>query len=138
MRKSYTKLTVKIFIILTLVYFALAVLSGVFFSFLLPQQYFGLYPEIWIFYWVTGVLLNTALNHTRKNNPDRLFNVFMMARMIKFLLTIAFLVIHVSIWPESKIVFAISLMVNYIIYGILEIYIYYLYNKKVSRNVRKK
>jgi hypothetical protein len=104
-------------------------LSSLAFYFLIPQYYFNFYPVIVAFYWIGGTILNAILALSRNAKPDRLLNIYMMGRMIKFLLTIIFLLVYVLCNAENCVPFAIALMTNFFIYTGLEIVIYYLYTK---------
>lgn len=134
MRKLLLKLKIKMYVILTLVYIIVGIASFAIFYFLAPQYYFKLYPIIGIFYWITGMIFNYLLDKCRTTQPDQLLNTYMFGRMIKFLATILFLLIYVFISKTDKLVFGISLMANYIIYTALDLYVYYSYNKRVTRN----
>lgn len=133
MNFSHIKLKVKLFILVVTVYTAIGIIGGIILSLLLPQEYFGLYPAISIFYLVMGLILTYSLDRYRHTNQDKLMNIFMLMKGIKFVCTILFLFIYVSHEPEVKMQFSISLMCNYFIYSFLEMYIYYLYNKKITQ-----
>ena len=140
MHRLLLKLKLKIFILLIITYLTVGLVSTVIFSFLLPENYFHAYPAIGLFYLVTGVLLNMSLNRARWEKPDKLLNIYMMGRMIKFVLTIVFLLVGGAMLgpgPERK-TFALSLICNYFVYTGLELYIYYQYNKRITRNAKKK
>jgi len=122
---------------LCLVYLVVALCSGLFFYYILPQQYYAIFPGISLFFGISGLLLNWRLSRVRMTDPDRLFNVFMVGRMWKFVATLAFLFLYVIFDKENKVVFGISLMLNYILYSALEIYILYLYHKRIHRHANK-
>jgi hypothetical protein len=113
-------------------------LSGVIFYFFLSPYYFHFYPAIIAFYWIGGVILNTILARSHSKKPDRLLNIYMMGRMIKFLLTIIFLLVYVLCTSENRVPFAIALMANFFIYTGLEIFIYYLYTKPAPNHAKEK
>jgi hypothetical protein len=139
MKKELFRLKFRIYIQLTLVYFAIALVGILIFEFLIPEEYFPFYPFIGLFYWIIGMAMNYLLDRTRLESPKRLLNIFLMARMIKFLLTIVFLFVGTYIVGEdAKMAFAISLMCNYFIYTGLEMYVYYAYNKRISRGANRK
>jgi hypothetical protein len=112
-------------------------LSGLAFYFFIPQYYFNFYPVIIAFYWIGGVLLNAVLSLNHNAKPDRLLNVYMMGRMIKFLLTIIFLLAYVLCASENRVSFAVALMANFFIYTGLEIFIYYLYTKPALKHAKE-
>ncbi|MDH6535466.1 hypothetical protein D0T51_09470 [Parabacteroides sp. 52] len=131
---AYIKLKIKLFILVVTVYTAVGILGEIILGFLLPKEYFGLYPAIGFFYLIMGLILTYTLDRYRKTHPDKLMNVFMTVKMIKFVFTIIFLILYVTHEPEIKMQFSISLMCNYFIYSLIEMYIYYLYNKKITQN----
>ena len=139
---SHIKLKIKLFFLVTGVYAVIALVSWIVLKWLTPPQYFGWYPAISIFYLVMGLILTYLLDRARKTYPDKLLNVFMLTKTVKFFLTILFLFLYVFYHPADKMQFSISLMCNYIIYSFLEMYIYFLYNKKITQskngNVAKK
>jgi len=135
---AHIKLKVKLFILVVTVYTAIGILGEIILGFLIPEEYFGLYPAISVFYLIMGLILTYSLDRCRKTNPDKLMNVFMLTKTIKFLATIVFLMVYVTHNPEVKMQFSISLMCNYFIYSILEMYIYFLYNKKITESGNKK
>jgi len=135
---SHFKLKIKLFILVTVVYAGVGTLGGVVLGLFIPDDYFGLYPAISIFYGIMGLILTFSLDRCRKTNPDKLMNVFMTIKGVKFLLTILFLMLYVTHDPDVKMQFSITLMCNYFIYSFLEMYIYFLYNKKITQKQNKK
>ncbi len=139
MRDILHRLKLKMFIMLSLVYLSVGLLGGMLFYFLFPEYYFHAYPAIVIFYWATGIITNYVFDHNKNAKPEKLLSMFMMSRMIKFVLTLIFLAIIVKLVLEEQyeVVFAITLMCNYILYTSLELYIYYLYNKRLTKDANK-
>ncbi len=132
------KLKVQLFILVTTVYTAVGIMGGIILEFLIPVDYFGVYPAISVFYLALGLILTYSLDRIKDTHPDKLMHVFMLTKMVKFVLTLVFLVLYVTHEPEVKMPFSISLMCNYFIYSFLEIYIYYLYNKRLTYRMGKK
>lgn len=137
MHKLMFKLKARLFLLLAAVYILVGLLSGVLFHYLIPEEYFASFPIIGVFYFVTGMIFNFVLDRSRNKHPDRLLNVFMLGKTTKFIITILFLILYVQFRPEIKLEFSISLMGYYFIYSMLEIYIYYLYNKSLIRRLNK-
>ncbi len=134
------KLNVKMLLLLSTIYLSIGIIGGLCLYLLLPQDYSLYYPAIVAFYWITGILYNYALNHCHCQYPDKLLQIFLMARMIKFILTIAFLILGVQLFARDiRTQFALILSANYIVYTALELYIYFLYNKQLTnKNETKK
>lgn len=127
-------LKLKLFLLVTVVYTVVDILGGILLGFFLPEDYFGLYPAISVFYWIMGLVLTFGLDSRKDTNADRLMNLFMTVKGVKFLLTILFLMLYVTYDPEVKMQFSVTLMCNYFIYSFLEMYIYFLYNKRLIKN----
>lgn len=127
-----TKLKLIIYFQLTLVYIAVAFASIGVFYFVTPQQYFAVYPSIDVFYWLFGMILTFFLDRSRMQHPDKLLNVFMMCRIIKFICIVVFLIIGIRVMGLNRTTFTVSLMSNYFVYSAMEIYIYYRFNKRIT------
>ena len=122
-----------------LTYLVLGALSTAVFKWLLPEYYFEIYPAIVILYWAYGMVLNGVLSRKRFENPEKMTNTFMIFRIVKLALTVLILVIGVNFVGENKMSFGISIAANYLIYMVLELYIYYMYNKRsMVSNARKR
>lgn len=132
---SHIKLKIKLFILVSVVYVGVGILGGVVLGLFIPEDYFGLYPAISIFYLVMGWILTFSMHRCRKTNPDKVMHVFMTVKAVKFVFTILFLMLYVTHDPEVKMQFSVTLMCNYFIYSFLEMYIYFLYNKKITRSI---
>ena len=139
MKKLPNRLKQRLLLLLIVVYFVIGVLSGAVFYYLLPNEYFPSYPFISLFFLVSGIMLTVMMDRSSyAGQPDMLLNIYMMGRMIKFMFTVLFLLLYVIIIKNHKIVFAVSMLVNYFIYTTLELYIYYLYNKRSVKHEQKK
>ncbi|MDH6304754.1 cbb3-type cytochrome oxidase subunit 3 [Parabacteroides sp. PF5-5] len=133
------KLNIRLYGLLSAAYLATGIIGALVFIYLIPiLDYFELYPVIPVFYWLTGMILNNALDRCRSWNPGQLTNVYMMCRMIKFLFTIIFLLVCIHFVGDDRKSFAISIMFNYLLYTGLELYIFYLYNKREKKYDSKK
>lgn len=134
MRKLIVRLRFKMYLLLTLVYAGVALLSTLLFIVLIPSKYFGVYPLIDVFYWLCGVGMTLFLDRARRRScsPDGLLKVFMIFRGIKFLLTVGLLAVGVHGLGMERISFAISLMCNYFVYSGLELYVYHRYTKRLA------
>lgn len=130
----HSTLKLKLFILVTVVYTIAGMLGGALLGFFIPEDYFGLYPAISIFYWIMGLILTFGLDSRKNTNSDKLMNYFMTVKAAKFLLTILFLMLYVTYDPEVKMQFSVTLMCNYFIYSFLEMYIFFLYNKRLLKN----
>ncbi len=132
--KKRLKLHLKMYLLLTLVYIGVALVSMGLLYLFTPTRYFGVFPVIDVFYWLCGMGMTFFLDRSRRRHKsaDKLLNVFMISRGVKFLLTIVLLVVGVKVLELHRLTFVISLMCNYFIYSGLELYIYHRYNKRVT------
>lgn len=131
--KIYQRLKLKIFLILTLNYIGIALVSGIILHFALKDSYLVWYPVVGAFYWLMGIGMNYFLDQSRMNNPDKIANVFMMTRASKLLFTVIFLILYSLISPETAPTFALIVVANYILCGMFEVYVFYLYNKRIKK-----
>jgi hypothetical protein len=127
------------FFLLSLVYLSIGGLGELIFYFLFPTHFFKLYFVIILFYWIVGITTNFFLDRTCTSKNDKLLTIFMLSRMVKFFLTIVFLAVMIKVVFSNKdqIAFAIAVMANYVLYTSLELYIYYLYNKRSIHNAKE-
>ena len=129
-RWMWLKLEIKLALILTGVYLLVGIVTGVGLYYVFSGNYYEFFPAVWAFYWVTGMIMNLILSRNRHKSLYRLLSTFMICRMLKFLFTIAVLVLYVNLVGELIIAFSITLMIFYIAYMFLELYVYYQYDKK--------
>lgn len=127
------KLNIRLYLLIIGAYLVTGIIGALIFIYLIPLDYYSLYPTVPSFYLITGLMLNYALDRCRSWNPDQLTNVYMMCRMVKFLLTIIFLLVCIHFVGDDRKSFAISLIFNYLLYTGLELYIFYLYNKRSKK-----
>jgi F0F1-type ATP synthase assembly protein I len=130
------KLKLKMYLLLLVVYAAVVALSWLGFRLFAPS-YMEFFPALSVFYFVTGLVYNYALDRCRRQ-PNKLVATFMVARMVKFLLTIAFLVIGIKVFCWEKTPFAIVLMCNYFLYMGLELHIFRRYSTWHSKRRKRK
>lgn len=134
---SQFKLGIRLLLLLVAIYGGVGIVLGVILRLAVPGLYFSHFPLIPLFYLVTGVILNFALDAIRSKHPDRLVNMFMFMRMVKLVLTVAFLGIYDRFIGEDKMKFALTLVLFYLIYMSLESYLFYLYEKRRKKHETK-
>ena len=130
------KSRIKSFLLLSVVYLVIGMGGGFILESFISDEYFRIYPAIIIFFWAFGLVLNLAMEG--KNVYSDLFQIFFNGKILKLLFTFIFLVVYVYATDAEKKPFAISLMCNYLIYTILEIYIFSLYSKRIAKNEKNK
>lgn len=85
------------------------------------------------------MFLNYSLSRARFNTPNRIAYMFMTFRIFKLFSTILVIAISGFIAEEHKTAIVLSVIANYVIYMVMELYIYYMYNKRISiRNAAAK
>ncbi|WP_106831826.1 hypothetical protein [Parabacteroides pacaensis] len=137
MQLTQFSLRIRLLLLLTVIYTSVGVILGVGLKLFLPWLYFAHFPLIPLFYLITGVILNFVLDQCRSKRPERLINAFMIMRMVKLILTVAFLAIYDKFIGEHRIKFAITLVLFYVIYMSLESYLFYLYEKRRKKYENK-
>ncbi len=133
-KKHLLKLKLRIYIMLTVIYLIVGSISVTVFHYLIPERYFGLYPALGVFYWLSGMVLNFLLDRCRSKHLNHCMNTFMMHKVVKFSLTVLILFIYVFTYPENKMQFGITLMAYYLTFSFVELYIYFIYNKKMTKH----
>ena len=132
------KLGIKVLLLLSITYIAVIALTEAIYYFLVPSEYFGLYPAIGAFYLVTGIISYYLMVHYRNTSHDKLLNVHMYGRIIKLFLTIFFLIIYIYlVEPQNKKAFALTTITNYFVFAGVELYIFSLFNKRLTKHENK-
>jgi len=139
MRTRKLKLGIKILLMLCITYIGICVLTEVVYHFVVPEEhYHRVYPSIGVFYLVMGIISYYSMVHHRNTSHDYLLNVYMFGRMIKFFTTVIFLLFYIFIInPENKNAFALTMIVYYIVFSGLELYIYTMFNHRISKHEKK-
>ena len=138
MRTKKIKLGIRILLILSATYIGVCILTEVVYYFLVPEQYYGLYPAVGGFYLAMGIISYYSMVHYRNTSHDHLLHVYMFGRMIKLFLTIFFLLFYIYvIAPGNKKAFALTMIAYYIVFSGLELYIYSLFNNRITKHEKK-
>lgn len=95
-----------------------------------PDHYFKWYPSIPIFYWLMGLAMAYFLDRAKRNHEDMIVTIYMIVRICKFIVALAFLWLYVVFVGEFVRTFGLTLMLFYFIYLVLETYTFYLYEKR--------
>jgi len=137
MKRLKLKLGLKIFLLLTVVYLSIWLAGELLLYLVLPAKYFHQYISVAIFFWVLGIYLNFKMILVANTTHTDILNAYMTGKMIKIGLSIAFLLAYLMIFQPDKYPFVISFMCNYVLYSALELYIYSLYTKRLSKHEHK-
>lgn len=120
------------YLAVTLIYLAVALVSILLFSYTVPSKYFMVYPFIYVFFWFCGIALTYFLDRARKRGADKLTGIYMLFRMIRLLALLIILMIGIKVMDLERAPFIVALMSSYLIYSVLEIYIFYRFNKRIN------
>ena len=132
------KLGIRILLILCATYIGISILTEMVYYFVVPEQYYKTYPSIGIFYLVMGIISYYSMVHYRNTSHDHLLHVYMFGRMIKLFLTILFLLLYIYlVEPDNKKAFALTMIAYYIVFSGLELYVYSLFNNRITKHENK-
>ena len=137
MSSKRLKLGVKVLLLLCVTYIAVAIATEVVYYFLVPAAYFELYPGIGVFYLVMGIISFFLLARYRNTSQTHLLNVYMFGRMVKLFLTIFFLIFYIFVFDPHKKPFALTMLANYVVFSGLELYIYSLFIRRLTKHEKK-
>ena len=137
MHKRKLKLGIKILLLLCITYISVGVITEVVYYFLVPAGYFELFPEIGIFYLILGIISYYSLVHFRNTSQTDLLNVYMFGKISKLFLTLFFLILYIFIFEPHKTAFALTMLANYIVFSGLELYIYSLFIRRLTKHEKK-
>ena len=118
------KFILKLIISLLLFYPVVGIAVGLVLYEYFPMHYFSLYPVIPSYFSILGTILFCALLYYRKNKPEKIINVYMIMRGVKFLLTIGTILLFVSIADNYKYEFSITTVGFYFFYIFIETYLF--------------
>ena len=120
MNKFILKLIISLLLFYPVVGFAVGYVLYEYF----PMHYFSLYPVIPGYFSVLGAILFCALLYYRKKNPEKIDNVYMIMRGVKFLLTIGTILLFVTIYEDFEYEFSITTVGFYFFYIFIETYLF--------------
>jgi len=84
----------------------------------------GLYPAIPAFFFVLGISTITILTHINRSNGRKVVNVYMILKLVKFILAAAAVLVLFLIAGENKKVLLLTFAGYYFLYIICEVYFY--------------
>ena len=131
------KLGIKILLLLCATYIAVGIATEVAYYFLVPAKYFELFPEIGVLYLILGIIFFYTLVHYRNTTQTHLLNVYMFSKMVKLFLTLLFIVIYIFVFDPHKREFAMTMFANYIVFSGLDLYIYSLFIRRMTKHEKK-
>ena len=131
------KLGIKVLLFLCITYIAVAIVTEVLYYFLVPAQYFELFPEIGVFYLILGIIFFYTLVHYRNTTQTHMLNVYMFAKMVKLFLTLLFIIMYIFIFDPHKKAFAMTMIANYVVFSGLDLYTYSLFIRRMTKHEKR-
>ena len=131
------KLGIKILLLLSITYLAVGIATEVAYYFLVPAGYFVLFPSIGVFYFIMGIFSYYLLVRYRNTNQTQLLNVYMFGRISKLFLTLFFVIVYIILFEPHKKAFALTMIANYIVFSGLELYIYSLFIRRMTKHEKR-
>lgn len=125
-----SKLELRLMGLITSINLTVGIVLGVLLYVLWPDHYFKWYPSIPIFYWLVGLAMAYFLDRAKRNHEDMIVTIYMIVRICKFIVALAFLWLYVVFVGKFVRMFGLTLMLFYFIYLVLETYTFYLYEKR--------
>lgn len=119
---------------LTVFYLIAGVAGFALFKWIWPEHYFDAYPMVGICFWVLGMWLNFFLDKARTATPGKLTNIFMIFRVVKLMITILVIMIGSYLSERHATALIISILVNYIVYMVFELYIFRIYYDRIAKS----
>ena len=131
------KLGARVLLLLCATYLTVAIATEIVYYFLVPARYFELFPAIGIFYFFLGILFFFSLVHYRNTSQTQLLNVYMLGKMVKLFLTLLFIITYLFIFHPHKRAFAMTMFANYIVFSGVDLYIYSLFIRRLTKHEKK-
>ena len=131
------KLGIKILLLLSITYLAVGIATEVVYYFLVPAGYFELFPSIGVFYLFLGIISYYSLVRYRNTSQTQLLNIYMFGRVSKLFLTLFFVIVYIIIFEPHKKAFALTMIANYIVFSGLELYIYSLFIRRMTKHEKR-
>ena len=101
---------------------------------LYPFMNLNWYPYIPISFFVMGSALLIVLEKINKDNPLRLVNIYMLLKVAKIVIVVSMILLYNFVIKTNMRLFLYVLGIYYIIYSVIEYYVFYLTEKKIRQN----
>lgn len=122
---------------LLIFYVIVGVAVGLVLYYFFPDNYFALYPVIPSYYTLLGVILYSSLIVCQRKKPEKLINVYMMMRGLKFLITVVTILLYDIFYDEFTYEFSITTIGFYFFYLFIETIIFIKFEKERIGNEKK-
>jgi hypothetical protein len=100
----------------------------------LPNNYFPWYPAIPTFFYLLGIIFINILIGSKKDNPRKLTNLYMLLKYSKIALAIIFGGFYLLFVKVHARDFSVIFSGFYLLYLGLETYIFYCTEKEIKKN----
>lgn len=131
------RLIIRLLLLVTAAYLAVTMAIVAMFWLIWPEYYFTWFPVIPVFFWVMGLGLAFSLEYTHSEKPDAVTMTYMIARGVKLLLTAVFLGLYVWLVGVDKKQFGLTTLGFYLVFMVLETYMFFLYEKRKAKRSGK-
>jgi small-conductance mechanosensitive channel len=128
-----TRLIFRLLMLVTALNLGVACIIWSLMYFVWPDSYFTWFPAIPLFFWLValGMAISLELTHTEKANAVTM--TYMIVRGVKLLLTAVFVGCYAWLVHTDVRQFGLTTLAFYIVYLVLETYIFYLYEKRRNK-----
>jgi hypothetical protein len=99
-----------------------------------PEISVGWYPYLPATFLVLGLLLTTVLEKVDKTNQRKLVNIYMLLKMSKLAVVLAFILAYYVLVKANMRLFLLVFAVYYLLYLLLEFYAFYITEKKIKQS----
>ncbi len=99
-----------------------------------PEMNLGWYPYLPATFLVLGLLLTTVLEKVDKTNQRKLVNIYMLLKMSKLAVVLAFILAYYVLVKVDMKLFLLVFAVYYLLYLLLEFYAFYITEKKIKQS----
>lgn len=101
---------------------------------LLPENYFGWYPFIPVFFYLMGLITIIFVTSNKKRSQLKTANVYLFVKVIKAAMSIIVIGSYFFMVNENKKTFALVFGGYYLLYLGLETYFFYRAEKSIKQN----
>lgn len=121
---------------LSILTFVGGVLGALILHYIKPGYYFGGYPLIPVFFYLFDVLYIYAFDACRHYAPEKMVMFFLVAKVLKLIVSVLLLIIYCVLVPDSAIEFLLTFSVFYLGYLTYESWFFFVF--ELNRKLKKK
>ena len=104
-----------------------------------PGHYFGGYPLIPVYFYIFGVFYIYMFDACRRHAPEMMVMLFLVAKVLKMIVSVFLLIIYCVAVPDSAIEFLLTFLAFYLGYLIYESWFFFVFewNQKLKKKSKK-